>query len=493
MKRFVAAVDLGASSGRVCIGFLEDGQLCIEVVHRFTHESVSEFGALHWQWSHIVSEVEIGLRKAQEQGELLSVGIDFWAVDYGLLANDLTLASAPYCYRDSRADIFFKSIPEKLTREYIYEKTGIQYLYFNTIYQLAASNAAGELVGIRQFLMLPDLLNHHFCGSLTNDVTNASTTQLLNAHTRDWDRDLIEKVGLPFAIFPKIHKPGDKLGVITGHDDLDGIQVIAVASHDTGSAVAGTPLDPKAHSAYISSGTWSLVGMELTKPVTNARTLEYNITNELGAQDTVRFIKNVAGLWLIEESLRYWKKQGLSLGITDLVIEASGLPRALCLIDATDPKYTKPGPVPEWIAEYATKTGQYVPKTPAEFAITIFESLALAYRQVIHELEVASGNEVSEINIVGGGSENALLNQLTADALGVRVTSGPREATALGNIIVQLISLGQIRDLQEGRSLIANSPGQRIFQPQAGQDWTGLAKRLKGYSLLLSSSQGGGK
>ena len=482
MKKFVAAVDLGASSGRVCIGYLEAGELRIEEVHRFSHESVTEFGALHWQWTHIVNEVEVGLRKAKERGELLSVGVDFWAVDYGLLDSDLALISTPYCYRDSRADPFFKSIPERLTKEYIYEKTGIQYLYFNTIYQLAASNAVGELDGIQQFLMLPDLLNNHFCGSLTNDVTNASTTQLLNARTRDWDWELIDEVGLPRGIFPKIHKPGDKLGVITGLDDLDGAQVIAVASHDTGSAVAGTPLDPNAHSAYISSGTWSLVGMELKEPVTNAKTLEYNITNELGAEDTVRFIKNVAGLWLIEESLRYWKKQGLTLKITDLVVEASKLPRARCLIDATDPKYTKPGPVPEWIAEYAEATGQYVPQSPAEFALAIFESLALAYRQVIHELEDSSGKDVTEINIVGGGSANALLNQLTSDAVGVKVTSGPSEATALGNIIVQLISLGELKNLQEGRALIAKSSNQSIFQPQVGQDWEKLAERLKGYS-----------
>jgi rhamnulokinase len=431
MKKFVAAVDLGASSGRVCIGYLEAGELCVEEVHRFSHESIIEFGALHWQWSHIVNEVEVGLRKTKELGQLLSVGVDCWAVDYGLLNNELKLISEPYCYRDSRADPFFKSIPEKLTYDYIYEKTGIQYLYFNTIYQLAAANSIGELDGIKQFLMLPDLLNNHLCGSLTNDVTNASTTQLLNARTRDWDWELIDKVGLPRSIFPKIHKPGEKLGVISGLADLDGAQVISVASHDTGSAVAGIPLFPNTQSAYISSGTWSLVGLELKEPVTNKKTLKYNITNELGAEDTVRFIKNVAGLWLIEQSLRYWNKQGQVLKISDLVTEASKLPRSRCVIDATDPKYTKPGPVPEWIMEDAKATGQYVPQTPAEFALAIFESLALAYRKVIHELEEASGKEVTEINIVGGGSANSLLNQLTADAVGLKVTSGPIEATAL--------------------------------------------------------------
>ena len=466
MSNFVAAVDLGASSGRVCLGWIEDGALKLEEIYRFAHEVIETDGKLNWQWDHIVENVIKGLNEAQSRGNLAAIGVDFWAVDYGLLDKERNLISTPRAYRDPRSDKYFEKIPKDLTPEYIYSRTGIQFLFFNTLYQLASEFEEGNLKAADKFLMLPDLLNYILCGSETNEVTNASSTQLLNAFTRDWDWELIERLGLPKSVFPGLHQPGQLLGKVKGFGALDGTPVIAVGSHDTASAVAGTPLDESGTSAYISSGTWSLVGLELPEANTSEKTFKSNITNELGVADRVRFIKNVSGLWMIEESIRYWRKQGNNLKITELVAEASKLERGKALFDARDPKFTKSGPMPEWIQAEFKNQGGFVPQTPAEIALAIFESLAVAYREVINELQEAAGIKVSRINIVGGGSANELLNQLTADATGLRVISGPTEATALGNLIVQLMALGEIKDLAEGRRLIAKSFSQKEFSPK---------------------------
>ena len=466
MSKYVAAVDLGATSGRVCLGWLEEGLLKLEEIYRFSHEAVNKDGNLYWQWDFIVDEVIKGLKEARKRGELSSIGVDFWAVDYGLLDADNNLVNTPRCYRDSRADKYFEAIPQELTPQYIYGKTGIQFLFFNTLYQLAAEKNEGNLNKANKFLMLPDLLNFILCGSQTNEITNASSTQLLNAFTRDWDWELIERVGLPKEVFPKLHQPGVFLGNVRGFDELDGTPVYSVGSHDTASAVAGTPLDESGTSAYISSGTWSLVGLELSEAKTNELTFKSNITNELGVSDKVRFIRNVSGLWMLEESIRYWRKAGNDLKVRELVAEATNLPRGRALINARDPKFTKSGPMPEWIQAECKANGGFVPETPAEIALVIFESLAVAYREVINELEAAAGIKVSQINIVGGGSANELLNQLTADATGLTVLSGPTEATALGNLIVQLIALKHIDNLQEGRKLIARSISQKVFKPR---------------------------
>ena len=468
MLKLVAAVDLGATSGRVCLGWLEEGKLKLEEIYRFAHEAENKDGALYWQWDFIVTEVIKGLREARKRGEIASIGIDFWAVDYGLLDSNKNLISTPHCYRDTRSDKYFESIPKKLTPEYIYSKTGIQFLFFNTLYQLAAEKSEGKLGKADKFLMLPDLLNYILCGSTTNEITNASTTQLLNPFTKDWDWELIEQVGLPRSVFPKLHQPGTLLGKVKGFEELDGIPVFAVGSHDTASAVAGTPLDESGTSAYISSGTWSLVGLELLEAKTNEKTFKSNITNELGVENKIRFIRNVSGMWMLEECIRYWRKQGIELKVKDLVSEAAKLKRGKVLIDARDPRFEKSGPMPEWIQEACRKKGGFIPQTPAEFALVIFESLAQAYREVIIDLQEAAGIKVSKLNIVGGGSANELLNQLTADATGLPVLSGPTEATAFGNLIVQLMALGEIKNLQEGRKLIANSIAQKEFKPANG-------------------------
>ena len=464
--KFCAAIDLGASSGRIAVGSLDSGSLVIQEVHRFKHEAkVFADGGLHWEWSKIVDEVKSGLLKAQELGEIISVGIDTWAVDYGLLDSQGNLIEEPYCYRDPRTDGLMQSISDSLGAEWIYQKTGIQFIFFNTAYQLHAARNTPALKSAATFLMLPDLLNYVLSGVQSNDITNASSTQLLNAHSQEWDWDLIEKLEIPRSIFPALHKPGIKIGNIKGHGNLDGISVVAVGSHDTASAVAGVPLRSTKDSAYISSGTWSLVGLELDAPITSAKALSYNITNEAGVADRIRFIKNVSGMWLLEESLRYWKSQGLTLTAADLSKDASQLPREQ-IINTNDPRFAKPGAMPERIAEYCRETNQKVPNTPAEFARCIFDSLSDAYAQSLRELEDAANVKVKEINIIGGGSSNDLLNQLTADVTGLPVIAGPAEATVMGNLIIQMISAGWIANLEEGRKLISESIERKEFQPK---------------------------
>jgi rhamnulokinase len=464
--KFCAAIDLGASSGRISVGSLDAGSLVIQEVHRFKHEAkVFADGGLHWEWSKIVDEVKTGLLKAQELGEIISVGIDTWAVDYGLLDSQGNLIEEPYCYRDSRTDGLMQSISDSLGAEWIYQKTGIQFIFFNTAYQLHAARNTPALKSAATFLMLPDLLNYVLSGVQSNDITNASSTQLLNAHSQEWDWELIDKLEIPRSIFPALHKPGVILGKIKGHGKLDGISVVAVGSHDTASAVAGVPLRSTKDSAYISSGTWSLVGLELDAPITSAKALSYNITNEAGVADRIRFIKNVSGMWLLEESLRSWKSQGLTLSAADLSRDASRLPREQ-IINTNDPRFAKPGAMPERIAEYCRETNQKVPNTPAEFARCIFDSLSDAYAQSLRELEDAANVKVKEINIIGGGSSNDLLNQLTANITGLPVIAGPAEATVIGNLTIQMISAGWIANLEVGRKLISESVKRKEFKPK---------------------------
>ena len=464
--KYFAAIDLGASSGRVAVGSLESGSLIFQEVHRFKHEAHQfEDRGLRWQWATIVDEVKVGLAKAQEVGEIASIGIDTWAVDYGLLDSQGDLIEDPYCYRDGRTDGVMQAISDSLGAEYIYLRTGIQFIFFNTAYQLHAARHTTALHESATFLMLPDLLNYVLSGVISNDLTNASSTQLLNVHTQEWDWELIAKLEIPAHIFPKLHKPGTKLGEINGHGALDGIAVIGVGSHDTASAVAGVPLSPEKDSAYISSGTWSLVGLELDSPVADSKALKYNITNEAGVADRIRFIKNVSGMWLLEESVRYWKSQGRTYTPAQLATDAAKLPRKQ-IIDTNDPRFAKPGAMPERIAQYCLETGQEPPTTPAEYARCIFDSLADAYAKSLNELEDASGVKVSALNLVGGGSSNSLLNQLTANSTRRKVIAGPVEATVMGNLIIQLMAAGEISSLEEGRALIAQSVQRVEFQPE---------------------------
>jgi len=459
-----AAIDLGGSSGRVAVGQLLNGKINLTEVHRFKHEPIQKNDGLFWDWPFIVEQIQSGLLAATKLGQIKSVGVDSWAVDYGLLNSSGEVIGQPHCYRDGRTDGLMAKLKNELGVDYIYSRTGIQFIFFNTMYQLFAEKSSALYQQADKFLMVPDLVNYLLCGSISTEITNASTTQLLNVRTHDWDWQIIEKLGIRRELFSKIHKPGQVMGQIKGFGALDGVKVIAVGSHDTASAVAGTPLPRSKDSAYISSGTWSLVGLELDQPVTDKKAMEFNITNEMGVADRIRFIKNVAGMWLLEESIDYWAAKGEHYSAAQLAAQAAQLPKK-AVIDANDPRFEKPGAMPERIAALCQESNQVVPTTPAEFARCIFDSLADAYATVIKQLEQAANIKVNSINIVGGGSANKLLNQLTADATGKIVYAGPIEATVLGNLITQMQSDGVITSLEQGREIIKSSFTQEVFKP----------------------------
>ena len=460
-----AAIDLGGSSGRVTVGELVNEKIVLTELHRFKHEPIQSNDGLFWDWQFILDQIKIGLNKACEMGQVETLGVDSWAVDYGLLDAKGELLAPPHCYRDGRTDGVMAKLKNELGVDYIYGKTGIQFIFFNTMYQLFVEKNSSIYERADKFLMVPDLINYLLCGSISTEITNASTTQLLNVHTQDWDWELIEKLGIKKSLFAKINKPGEQVGKVVGHGKLDSIKVISVGSHDTASAVAGAPLGEDGLTAYISSGTWSLVGLELTKPVTDKKAMEFNITNEMGVADRIRFIKNVAGMWLLEESLDYWASKGENYTAAELAKAAADLPKA-AVIDANDPIFEKPGAMPERIAMLCEKSNQQVPQSPAAYARCIFDSLADAYVKVLAQLQSAAEVKINAINIVGGGSANRLVNQLTADATGLPVYAGPSEATVLGSILVQMQSVGLINSLAQGRSIVKNSITQEVFTPK---------------------------
>ena len=475
-----AAVDLGATSGRVTRGEIVDGRFILDEVHRFTHEPFDAgTGGLLWQWDEIVNQVKIGLKKAMDLGPLDSAGIDSWAVDYGFLTSDDQLIGSVHCYRDSRTDGVLESVTAQVGRERIYSTTGIQFLFFNTIYQLVSAIGTPEYVSAAKFLLLPDLLNNYLVGSATSEITNASTTQLLDATSRQWDFDLIEELNLRTDIFPELHEAGELLGKVSGNGAIDGLPIVAVASHDTASAVAGIPLRLDGKSAYISSGTWSLIGVEVDSPITTELALAENVTNELGFGGTVRLLKNVTGFWLLEECRRNWRLNGNEYS-PELLIELSNqIEIGKFLIDPDDPRFAAPGEMPERIASYCKEKKLTVPESPGEFARCIYDSLALAYAKTIRKISLVSGKEIETIHVVGGGSANDLLNQLTADATGCEVLAGPVEATVMGNLAVQAIAVGAVSDLVQARELIGRSTSLKRFEPVAGIDWESMQNRLK--------------
>lgn len=475
-----AAVDLGATSGRVTRGEIVDGRFVLNEVHRFAHEPLDAgAGGLLWQWDEIVNQVKIGLKKAMDLGPLDSAGIDSWAVDYGFLTSDDQLIGSVHCYRDSRTDGVLESVTAQVGRERIYSTTGIQFLFFNTIYQLVSAIGTPEYVSAAKFLLLPDLLNNHLVGSSTLEITNASTTQLLDATSRQWDFDLIEELNLRTDIFPELHEAGEVLGKISGYGLIDGLPIVAVASHDTASAVAGIPLRTDGKSAYISSGTWSLIGVEVDSPITTPLALAENVTNELGFGGTVRLLKNVTGFWLLEECRRNWRLNGHEFSPEQLINLANEIQIGKFLIDPDDPRFAAPGEMPDRIANYCREKNLFVPETPAEYARCIYDSLALAYARTIRKISAVSGNEIETIHVVGGGSANDLLNQLTADATGCEVLAGPVEATVMGNLAVQAIAVGAVSDLVQARELIGRSITLKRFEPVTGIDWESLQNRLK--------------
>ena len=484
-----AAVDLGATSGRVVNVAIDSDSVTLEPVHRFRSPTLAgPNGDLRWDVARLRSEIEAGLASAADRARLRSVAVDSWAVDYGLLDNNGRSVGPVHAYRSHRTDGIMESVVDRLGREHIYEVTGIQFLPFNTMYQLVASETAGELDAAAHLLMVPDLINNHLCGSTTNDVTNASTTQLLDARTHEWSTALCDELGIRRSLFPSLHQPGATLGTIRGelasnHPNLDGLRVVACGSHDTASAIAGAPIDPSRPSIYISCGTWALVGCELTAPLTTVEALQANVTNELGVGNSTRFLKNVTGLWLLEECRRWWESTGLHLPIDELITAAAAVPGGQSVIDPDDSRLVGPEDMPEKIRAVCHASAQYVPDSPAEVARVIIDSLAMSFRRTVRTIESISGRPAEVIHLVGGGSSNGLLARLAASACERPVLCGPVEATVVGNALVQAIADGVLEDLATGRRLVESALSPVLVEPQTTIAWATLEDRLEATSV----------
>ncbi len=471
--RNVAAVDLGAESGRVMLARFNGQHLDLEEVHRFANRPVTVREHRFWNILALWDETLTGLRKARKlAGTLDSIGVDTWGVDYGLVDAQGFLLGQPFHYRDSRTDGVMEQVFAGVPRDVLYAWTGIQFLPINTLFQLYAHERMqlGELAHAYRLMMIPDLLHSWLCGSLTGEQTNASTTQCWDPIAKAWATNLLNQLSIPTNMLPPVVEAGTVLGKVLPElqSDLGATQVIAPATHDTGSAIAATPAQPSGNWGYISSGTWSLIGVELHRPVMTPEALAANCTNEGGVFGTTRFLRNVMGLWLLQECQRRWARNGHSIDYDTLLADVDDVPPFAALIDPDDARFLAPQDMPAVINTYLQEHGQTPLSAPAAFARCIMESLVLRYCEVFQQISRLTGTPIKTVHILGGGARNARLNQWLADALNVPVIAGPYEATALGNGLMQLVGLGELRNLEEVRAIAQNVPT-RVFSPRTAQ------------------------
>ena len=478
----LAAVDLGAESGRVVVGRFDGGRLTLEDVHRFPNEPVPLAGTLHWDFLRLFGDILSGLRRAAEGGAIASVGVDTWGVDFGLLDDRGRLLSNPVHYRDQRTDgipeVAFATVP----RDEIYRATGIQFMPINTLFQLVSMVRAGDPLLHRadRLLLMPDLFHHFLAGAAVAEYTIASTSQCLDPFSRTWARPLLERFGIPTRMLPEIVAPGTVLGPLRSEvaesTGLRDTRVVLPGSHDTASAVVGAPLAPGGRTAFLSSGTWSLVGLELGAPVVTDRTLEANLTNEGGVGGTIRLLRNVMGLWLVQGCRAALWPAGDPPSYEELVALAEAAPPFTALVDPDDERFLHHGDMPGRIRAFCRETGQAVPEDTGTLIRVILESLALRYALAVEELSAASGQHIDGLHVVGGGSNNRLLCRLTAGATGLPVRAGPIEAAAIGNLAVQAIAAGELTDIAEARQLIARSFSVTTYEPQG--EWAEARQRF---------------
>ncbi len=482
------AVDLGASGGRVVAGLWNGQHLELEEIHRFENGPIDAAGRLYWDLLRLWSEVQVGMRRAAERfgNRVVSIGVDTWGVDFGLLDRDDRLLGNPVHYRDQRTVGTMPRVDLLVPRQDLFAQTGIQFMELNTLYQLFAMRSAREaqLETARSFLMIPDLFHWLLTGEKSNEQTNATTTQCYNPTTRTWATDLLRRLEIPTEIFGPLSLPGTRLGGLRAEvrqaTGLNTCQVILPGSHDTASAVMAVPAEEGRQDwCYLSSGTWSLMGVETDRPVLNADCLRLNFTNEGGVGNTIRLLKNITGLWLVQQCRQSFARAGQSLGWDELVRLAECAPPLQFLLNPEDASFVAPTDMPRAIAEYCVRTGQRPPSTPGEFIRGTLESLALRYRQVLGWLEELLGRRLSTIHIVGGGSQNRLLCQMAADACQREVIAGPIEATALGNLLTQAIASGALASIGEARRVVrASFPTQR-YQPIARGAWDEAYERFE--------------
>jgi sugar (pentulose or hexulose) kinase len=482
------AFDFGAESGRAVLAHLHSGVLTTEEVHRFANEPVEYGGSLHWDAARLWFEVRKALGKLEEI-ELAGIGVDAWGVDYALLGDRGELLQNPYHYRDDRTRGVVEEVFRKVPKEEIYAATGIQFMPINTLYQLFAAkrDTPGILNAAKHLLTIPDLFHYWLTGNAVCEFTNATTTQMVNPVTRTWAKDLLQRVDLPCDLLTEIVEPGSVVGTlhsgIARNSALAGTPVIAPASHDTGSAVAA--ISAREGTAFLSSGTWSLLGTELDAPVVTADALRLNFTNEGGVNGTTRLLKNVMGLWMLQCSRQSWTAQGQVYDYRELMELAGREAPFRQLVDPDEESFLHPADMPTAINHFCAKTHQPEPATPGAYVRTILESLAFKYRLVLHNLEHVCGRRIGEIRVIGGGSKNRLLNQFTADATGRRVLAGPAEATALGNVAVQILAAGGASSLKEVREIVDRSFPTEVFEPRETDKWEKEAERFQHYSEMI--------
>jgi rhamnulokinase len=477
----LGAVDLGAESGRVLVGTFDGGRLAIEDVHRFPNTPVRVGGTLHWDALRLFGDLAAGLRRAGDGGALASVAIDSWGVDFGLLDERGRLLANPVHYRDRRTEGILEHAFAIVPRDEIYAVTGIQFMAINTVYQLLAMARAADplLRHADRLLMAADLFAHFLSGSSVTEYTLASTSQGLDARTREWARPMLDRLGVPTGLLPEIVPPGTDVGPLVGDlaeaGGLGRTRVILAGSHDTASAVVGTPLASPA-TAYLSSGTWSLIGLEVPEPVISEASLAANLTNEGGVAGTIRLLRNVVGLWLVQESRRALWPEGGGPGYDELAALAATAPPFTAFIDPDDERFLAPGDIPARVRAFCAQTGQPVPGDTATLVRVLLESLVLRYAVAVDQLAAASGHPIEAIHVVGGGANNRLLCQLTADAAGLPVRAGPVEATAIGNLAVQAIAAGELGSVAEARELVARSFPITSYEPTG--DWSEARARF---------------
>jgi rhamnulokinase len=473
----ILAFDLGAESGRGVLGLFDGQRLRLEVVHRFPNGPVRTLDTLHWDVLRLHGEMLHTLRVcAAQHGNIDSLGVDTWGVDFGLLGRGGTLLGNPRHYRDPHTEGVMEKAFARVSRTDIFRQSGLQFMRFNTLFQLLAlQESRSPLLDVAETLLfMPDLFHYFFTGLKVNEYTDASTSQMLDPSTRTWAHGLVKTFGLPGHILGTLVQPGTVLGplrtAIAAETGLNAAPVIAPASHDTGSAIASVPASDTSW-AYISSGTWSLMGVELSAPLLSDAALAANFTNEGGVGGTTRFLKNIMGLWLVQECRRAWERAGTTHSYDDLSRLAETAPPFVCIVNPDDDSFILPPSMPQALADFCQRTGQPAPADAGATVRCALESLALCYRWVLEKLEQMTGKRLESIHVVGGGSQNALLNQFTADACNRPVLAGPVEATAVGNILVQAVGLGVLGSLVEAREVVRRSFEVRTFTPRNPKSW----------------------
>lgn len=485
--KFIAA-DFGAESGRLILGTFKNNRISLQEIHRFPNRQVKVFGHIYWDLLYLFDELKKGLRFAANQGhgELAGIGVDTWGVDFGLIGRKDHLLGNPYAYRDSRTRGMMEKAFKLIPRDEIYRITGIQFMQLNSLFQLLSMVETSHpfLDQAERLLFMPDLFNFLMTGRKVSEYSIASTSQLLNARTRQWSAEVFSQLNLPLDIMPEILPPGSVIGKllpdICEETGLAPTEVITPAGHDTASAVAAVPA-VDTDWAYLSSGTWSLLGVELKEPIITGQSLKNNFTNEGGVDNTIRFLRNNMGMWLLERCRKQWQQEKTDVSYDHLLILAAQASPFHCFIDPDDPGFLHPANMPQAIRQFCKNNQQPVPQSQGEIVRCIFESLALKYRFIVEKINSMRSQKIQKLHIVGGGSRNEMLNQFTANALGIPVYAGPVEATALGNILIQAISRGVVADLAEGRELVSASFPVKEFRPKGTAAWDEIYQKTRGY------------